>query len=198
MSDYPRNMIGYGGVLPKVEWPNKARIALQIVLNYEEGGENNILHGDEASESFLSEIVGALPIKGARHINMESIYEYGSRRGFWRLYEVFAKKMKIPITIFGVAMALKRNTEICSAIKEADFEIASHGWRWIDYQFIDKKVEREHMKLAINTIKELAKDKNKFKEIGIKNRINLKSDYLWRNIASRYIENFNFSNKTKI
>ena len=94
MSDYPRNMIGYGANQPKVQWPNNARLALQIVLNYEEGGEINILHADEASESFLSEIVGALPIKGSRHINMESIYEYGSKRGFWRLYDVFTKNLE--------------------------------------------------------------------------------------------------------
>ena len=123
MKDYPRNMVGYGSSTPEVKWPNNARLALQIVLNYEEGGENNILHGDESSEAFLSEIVGAIPIKGARHINMESIYEYGSRRGFWRLYDLFNSKLKIPITIFGVGMALKRNNEICSAIKEADLNL---------------------------------------------------------------------------
>ncbi len=155
MKDYPRNMIGYGSKDPEVKWPNNARIALQIVLNYEEGGENNILHGDEASEAFLSEIVGALPIKGARHINMESIYEYGSRRGFWRLYNLFNNKLKIPITIFGVGMALNRNNEICSAIKEANFEVASHGWKWIDYQFVGKETERQHMKLSIDIIKKL-------------------------------------------
>ena len=148
-------MIGYGRTTPKVEWPNKARLALQIVLNYEEGGENNILHGDEASESFLSEIVGAAPIKGARHINMESIYEYGSRRGFWRLYDIFVNKFNIPITIFGVAMALERNNEICAAIKEANYEIACHGWKWIDYQFVDINTERKHMELAINTIEKI-------------------------------------------
>ena len=155
MNEYPRNMIGYGANQPKIKWPNNARIALQIVLNYEEGAENNVLHGDSSSEAFLSEIVSALPIKNARHMNMESIYEYGSRRGFWRLYDLFTNRYKIPITIFGVAMALKRNSEICSAIKDAKFEVACHGYRWIDYQFIEKNIEREHMKLAIKTFKDL-------------------------------------------
>ena len=155
MSDYPRNMIGYGSKTPIIKWPNNARLALQIVLNYEEGAENNILHGDDSSESFLSEIIGAKPIKGDRNINMESIYEYGSRRGFWRLYDIFTKKFNIPITIFGVAMALKRNNEICEAIKESNFEIACHGWRWIDYQNISKSKEKEHMDIAIKTIEDI-------------------------------------------
>ena len=150
---YPRDLIGYGSKQIKVVWPNNARIALQIVLNYEEGGENSVLHGDKYSEIFLSEIIGAQKIKG-RHINMESIYEYGSRRGFWRLHNLFKEK-KIPVTIFGVAMALKRNPEICKAIKEADYEVASHGWRWIDYQNIKKSVEKKHMELAIKTIKKI-------------------------------------------
>ena len=161
MTNYPRNMIGYGRNTPSVQWPNNARLAFQIVLNYEEGGENNILHGDDSSEAFLSEIVGALPIKGARHINMESIYEYGSRRGFWRLYDIFTNRLKIPITIFGVAMALERNREICSAINESNFEVACHGLRWIDYQFVDIDTERKHMELAINIIEELFGEKPK-------------------------------------
>ena len=115
---YPRNMIGYGSDEIKVNWPNNARLALQIVLNYEEGAENSVLHGDKYSETFLSEIIGAQPIKG-RHINMESFYEYGSRRGFWRLHKLFAEK-KIPVTIFGVAMALERNPEVCKAIINGD------------------------------------------------------------------------------
>tara|TARA_B100001996_G_scaffold371054_1_gene346006 strand:+ start:185 stop:1093 length:909 start_codon:yes stop_codon:yes gene_type:complete len=150
---YPRNMIGYGSKKFKVVWPNNAKIALQIVLNYEEGAENCVLHGDRHSETFLSEIIGAQPIKG-RHINMESFYEYGSRRGFWRLHKLFAEK-KIPITIFGVAMALERNPEICKAIKKGDYEIASHGWRWIDYQNIKKSVEKKHMELSIKIIKKI-------------------------------------------
>ena len=150
---YPRNMIGYGSKQIKVVWPNNAKLALQIVLNYEEGGENCVLHGDKYSETFLSEIIGAQPIKGS-HIYMESFYEYGSRRGFWRLHKLFSER-KIPITIFGVAMALERNPEICEAIKNGDYEVASHGWRWIDYQNIKKSVEKKHMQLAIKTIKKI-------------------------------------------
>ena len=142
-----RDLIGYGSNLPKVEWPNKARIAVQIVLNYEEGAENCVLNGDKNSEVFLSEIIGAQPIKG-RHMNMESLYEYGSRAGFWRLHNLFQEK-EIPITIFGVGMALEKNPEICKAIIDADYEVASHGWRWIDYQNIKKSEEKKHMQLAI-------------------------------------------------
>ena len=109
--NYPRNMIGYGSKTPSIKWPNNAKLALQIVLNYEEGSENCVLHGDKYSETFLSEIIGAQPIKG-RHINMESFYEYGSKRGFWRIHELFQEK-KIPVTIFGVGMALERNLEVC-------------------------------------------------------------------------------------
>ena len=150
---YPRDMIGYGSKEPKVVWPNNAKLALQIVLNYEEGGENNILHGDKHSETFLSEIIGAQAFKD-RHINMESMYEYGSRRGFWRLHKLFQEK-KIPITIFGVAMALERNPEVCEAIKNGNYEIACHGWRWIDYQNVKKSTEKKDMKLAIKTIKKI-------------------------------------------
>ena len=150
---YSRNMVGYGSKGPKVEWPNNARIALQIVLNYEEGAENCIINGDKHSEVFLSEIIGAEPVKG-RHINMESLYEYGSRSGFWRLHKLFQEK-KIPITIFGVGMALEKNPEICKAIKNANYEVASHGWRWIDYQSVKKSEEKKHMKLAIKKIKEI-------------------------------------------
>ena len=150
---YPRDMIGYGAKKIKVVWPNNAKLALQIVLNYEEGAENSILHGDKYSETFLSEIIGAQPIKD-RHISMESLYEYGSKRGFWRIHELFQKK-KIPLTIFGVAMALERNPEVCKAIKDSDYEVACHGWRWIDYQNISKSVEKKHMDLAIKTIKKI-------------------------------------------
>ena len=150
---YPRNMVGYGKKLPKVKWPNNAKLALQIVLNYEEGSENCVLHGDKSSEVFLSEIIGAQPIKG-RHINMESLYEYGSRRGFWRIHELFQEK-KIPITIFGVGMALEKNLEVCRAIKESSYEVASHGWRWIDYQKVPRSTEKKHMQLAIKSIEKI-------------------------------------------
>ena len=150
---YQRNMIGYGSKEPKVIWPNNSKIALQIVLNYEEGAENNVLHGDKNAETFLSEIIGAKPVKG-RHINMESIYEYGSRRGFWRLHKLFKEK-KIPVTIFGVAMALEKNPDICDAIKKGNYEIACHGWRWIDYQYINKSTEKKHMEKAIKSIKKI-------------------------------------------
>ena len=143
----PRDMIGYGSKDQKIKWPNNARIAVQIVLNYEEGAENCVLNGDNNSEVFLSEIIGAQPVKG-RHISMESLYEYGSRAGFWRLHKLFQEK-KIPITVFGVGMALEKNPEVCKAIIEADYEVASHGWRWIDYQNIKKTEEKKHMKLAI-------------------------------------------------
>ena len=148
-----RDMVGYGSNQPKISWPNNARIAVQIVLNYEEGAENCVLNGDKYSETFLSEIIGSPPIKG-RHINMESLYEYGSRRGFWRIHKLFQEK-KIPITIFGVGMALEKNPEICRAIKNSDYEVASHGWRWIDYQNIKKSIEKKHMKLAIETHKKI-------------------------------------------
>ena len=148
-----RDMVGYGYNDFKVVWPNNARLAVQIVLNYEEGAENCVLNGDKQSEVFLSEIIGAQPIKG-RHINMESLYEYGSRRGFWRIHKLFQEK-KIPITIFGVGMALEKNPEICKAIKNSDYEVASHGWRWIDYQNIKKSEEKKHMRLAIQAHKKI-------------------------------------------
>ena len=153
----PRDMIGYGSKDQKIKWPNNARIAVQIVLNYEEGAENCVLNGDKNSEIFLSEIIGAKPIKG-RNVNMESLYEYGSRAGFWRLHKLFQTK-KIPITVFGVGMALEKNPDICNAIKDAGYEVASHGWRWIDYQNIKKSEEKKHMKLAIQTHKRIFGDR---------------------------------------
>jgi putative urate catabolism protein len=148
-----RDLVGYGEKGKKISWPNNAKLALQIVLNYEEGGENSVLHGDKYSETFLSEIIGAKAIKG-RHISMESIYEYGSRSGFWRLDKLFKEK-KIPVTIFGVGLALKQNSEVCNAIKNGDYEIAAHGYRWIDYQDVKKPVEKKHMQQAIKTIKDI-------------------------------------------
>lgn len=149
MENYPRDMIGYGQNPPNPKWPGKARIAVQFVINYEEGGENCILHGDSASETFLSEIIGAPPFVGARHMSMESIYEYGSRAGFWRLHRLFTRR-NIPVTIFGVAMALERNPEAVEAMLQADWEIASHGYRWIDYKNIPEDIERDHMAKAID------------------------------------------------
>ena len=151
MSDtkYPRDLAGYGAKPPHANWPGGARIAVQFVINYEEGAENCVLHGDEASEAFLSEIIAATPIPGQRHMNMESIYEYGARAGFWRLHRLFRDR-KMPVTVFGVAMALQRNPAVVDAMWEAEWEIASHGYRWIDYQFVDERTEREHMQNAID------------------------------------------------
>jgi putative urate catabolism protein len=141
-------MCGYGQTPPAANWPGGARTAVQFVVNYEEGGENCVLHGDSASEAFLSEIVGAQPIEGERHMNMESIYEYGSRAGFWRLHRLFTQQ-NVPVTVFGVAMALERNPDVVKAMQDAGWEIASHGYRWIDYQHIDEDTERSHLAKAI-------------------------------------------------
>ena len=144
---YPRDMQGYGQFPVNPQWPDNARIALQFVINYEEGGENNILHGDPGSETFLSEIIGASAYK-ARHMSMESLYEYGSRAGFWRLHRAFTAR-QIPVTVFGVAMAMERNPAAVDAMLKADWEIACHGYRWIDYQFVPADIERTHMQQAI-------------------------------------------------
>ena len=152
--DYPRDMIGYGKNPPLANWPNGARIAVQIILAYEEGGENCILHGDAASEAFLSEIVGAQPLLGVRNMNMESIYEYGSRVGFWRLLRLFEER-KINTTVLAVGMALERHAEAAAAMVEGGHEVASHGWRWIDYQYVGEETERQHMKLAIESIEKM-------------------------------------------
>jgi OHCU decarboxylase len=143
--DYPRDMVGYGRTPPYADWPAGARVALQFVINYEEGGENNILHGDAASEAFLSEIIGAAPWPGQRHMNMESIYEYGSRAGFWRLHRLFAER-EAPVTVFAVATAMVRNPEAVAAMNEAGWEIASHGYKWIDYR--DTPPEQEARDIA--------------------------------------------------
>ncbi len=147
-SNYPRDMHGFGERTPDPLWPDGAKIAVQFVVNYEEGGENCILHGDAASEAFLSEIVGAQPWPGQRHMNMESIYEYGSRAGFWRLYRMFMQK-RWPVTVFGVATALARAPEIVDAMKRAHWEIASHGLKWIDYRDYSRQAEKEHFEQAI-------------------------------------------------
>jgi putative urate catabolism protein len=141
-------MRGYGQQPPEAGWPDGARIALQFVVNYEEGGENCVLHGDAESEAFLSEIVGAAPVEGQRHMNMESMYEYGSRAGFWRLHRMFSER-DFPVTVFGVAMALQRNPDAVVAMRASGWEIASHGYRWVDYQFVDEVTEREHLRKAL-------------------------------------------------
>ena len=150
---YPRDLIGYGQHVPKVVWPGQARIAVQFVLNYEEGGENCVLHGDSASEQFLSEIIGAQAYPG-RHISMESIYEYGSRAGVWRLLREFEHR-GLPLTVFGVGMALERNPEVARAFVELGHEIAGHGYRWIHYQSVPEDIEREHMQRCVQVLTEL-------------------------------------------
>ncbi|MEP7154349.1 MAG: allantoinase PuuE [Betaproteobacteria bacterium] len=150
---YPRNLVGYGRNPPHADWPGGARIAVQFVLNYEEGGENSILHGDKGSEQFLSEIIGA-PSYEARHLSMESIYEYGSRAGVWRILREFERR-SLPLTVFGVAMALQRHPELTAAFVELGHEIACHGWRWIHYQAMDEAIEREHMRIAVDVIRQM-------------------------------------------
>ncbi|MDH2436126.1 allantoinase PuuE [Pokkaliibacter sp. MBI-7] len=148
LGDYPRDLIGYGAQPPHANWPGKARIALQFVLNYEEGAENCILHGDAASEAFLSEMVAAQPIPGMRHMSMESIYEYGSRAGFWRLHRIFTER-QLPLTVYGVTMAMQRHPQAVEAMLKAGWEVASHGYRWINYQNYSIEAEREDMEKAI-------------------------------------------------
>ena len=150
---YPRDLIGYGRTPPHPQWPGQARIALQFVLNYEEGGENSVLHGDPASETFLSEIIGAQAFP-MRHMSMESLYEYGSRAGLWRLLRMFEER-QLPLTVFGVAMALQRHPDAVAAFRELGHEIACHGLRWISYQNIDEATERAHMAEAVAIMREL-------------------------------------------
>lgn len=149
-SKYPRDLIGYGKNVPHAQWPNKAKIALQFVLNYEEGGENCVLHGDIGSEQFLSEIIGAAAYE-SRHLSMESIYEYGSRAGVWRILKEFEKR-ELPLTIFGIGMALERHPELTNAFVELGHEISCHGCRWIHYQNLPIEVEREHMARCVEII----------------------------------------------
>jgi putative urate catabolism protein len=145
---YPRDLVGYGPNPPHANWPNGARIAVQFVINYEEGGENSILHGDKGSEAFLSEMVGAQSHEGARAMAMESLYEYGSRAGFWRLHRLF-QDFGMPATVFGVASAMEKNPQAVEAMLGAKWEVASHGYRWIDYQTVPESIEREHIAKAI-------------------------------------------------
>ena len=150
---YPRDLVGYGRHAPQAQWPGQARVAVQFVLNYEEGGENATLHGDAGSEMFLSEMFNP-PSFADRHLSMEGIYEYGSRVGVWRILREFEKR-GLPLTIFGVSMALERHPELTSAFVELGHEIACHGWRWISYQTVDEATEREHMKKGIEIIERL-------------------------------------------
>jgi len=144
----PRDLVGYGSKPPHANWPNGARLALQFVVNYEEGAEHCILDGDDCSEWLLSDIIGAAPYKNARHMNMESLYEYGSRAGFWRLHRLFTE-FNFPCTVFAVAQALSKNPEAAAAMVDAGWEVASHGLRWIDYQDMSEEQEREHIQEAI-------------------------------------------------
>ncbi|HEY4317104.1 MAG TPA: allantoinase PuuE [Herbaspirillum sp.] len=153
ISNYPRDMIGYGRHPPHAQWPGQARIALQFVLNYEEGAESNVLHGDAGSEQFLSEIVGAARYP-ARHMSMDSMYEYGSRAGVWRILREFEQR-GLPLTVFGVAMALQRNPDVTQAFLALGHEIACHGWRWLHYQDVPIETEREHMRIAAAAMREL-------------------------------------------
>jgi chitin deacetylase len=146
--NYPRDLVGYGRFSPHARWPGDARIAVQFVINYEEGGENSILHGDAASEAFLSEIVGAVPWPGQRHMNMESIYEFGSRAGHWRLFRLFVER-KLPVTVFAIATAIARNPAMMTAMRDAGWEIASHGLKWVEYKDTPRSVEAEHIREAI-------------------------------------------------
>lgn len=144
----PRDLVGYGPTPPDARWPGGAKVAVQCVINYEEGGENSVLYGDKGSEAFLSEMVGAQSHVGMRAMAMESLYEYGSRAGFWRLHRIFTER-SLPLTVFGVATAMEANPAAVEAMLAAGWEIASHGYRWIDYQYVDEAVEREHIARAV-------------------------------------------------
>ncbi|MFT4246689.1 MAG: allantoinase PuuE [Pseudomonas sp.] len=143
-----RDLVGYGAIPPDARWPGGAKVAVQFVVNYEEGAENSVLYGDKGSEAFLSEMVGAQSHPGMRAMAMESLYEYGSRAGFWRLHRLFAER-GVPLTVFGVAKALQANPAAVEAMLGAGWEIASHGYRWIDYQYVPEDVEREHIARAV-------------------------------------------------
>jgi allantoinase len=153
-NSYPRDLIGYGSTPPDANWPGSAQLALQFVINYEEGGENSIVHGDTGSEAFLSEIIGAESWPGQRHPSMESIYEYGSRVGVWRLLKLFKQK-QLPLTVFAVGMALERNPAVADMALEHGHEICSHGYRWIDYRHVSESVEREHIQKTVEIIARL-------------------------------------------
>jgi len=156
--NYPRDLAGYGRDTPHPQWPGRARVAVQFVLNYEEGGENSVLHGDAGSEQFLSEMFNPASYP-ARHLSMEGIYEYGSRAGVWRILREFERR-RLPLTVFGIGMALQRHPDVAKAFVELGHEIASHGWRWIHYQDTDKGTEREHMRLAIRALEQLTGERH--------------------------------------
>lgn len=150
---YPRDVIGYGRNPPQARWPGNARVAVQFVLNYEEGGENSVLHGDAGSEQFLSEMFAPAAYPD-RHISMESIYEYGARVGVWRVLREFERR-GLPLTVFAVGMALERNPELATALVELGHEVACHGWRWIAYQNVDENTEREHLRLGMAAVERM-------------------------------------------
>ncbi len=150
---YPRDLVGYGRQTPDAQWPGQARIAVQFVLNYEEGAENNVLHADAGCEQFLSEMFNP-PSYPERHLSMESIYEYGARAGVWRILREFEKR-QLPLTVFGVSMALQRHPELVHALKGLGHEIACHGWRWVNYQEVDEATERHHMAMAMDALTRL-------------------------------------------
>ncbi|MFM2399063.1 MAG: hypothetical protein RL341_1220 [Pseudomonadota bacterium] len=155
---YPRDLQGYGWQTPHAQWPGKAKIAVQFVLNYEEGGENSVLHGDAGSEQFLSELFNPASYP-ARHLSMEGIYEYGARAGVWRILREFERR-GLPMTVFGVSMALQRCPEVTAAFKQLGHEIACHGWRWIHYQSIDEATEREHMRIGMDIIAQMTGERS--------------------------------------
>jgi len=158
LTQYPRDLIGYAAHPPQISWPANARVAVQFVLNYEEGAENSVLHGDAASEIFLSEIIGATAFQGRRHLSMESIYEYGSRAGVWRILDLFRSR-QVPLTVFGVAMAMARNPGVVEQMLKDGHEIASHGYRWINYDGFTRADERSHMEQAIDMHQALTGEK---------------------------------------
>jgi putative urate catabolism protein len=154
MIGYPRDLVGYADKAPHPRWPGGGRIAVNFVLNYEEGGERSVLHGDACSETRLADLFAAAPVRGARDLNIESAYEYGSRVGFWRLMRIFAER-QVPLTIYAVGMALERNPHAAEAMACQGCEIVGHGWRWLDYRDIDEATEREHIRLSVELIRSL-------------------------------------------
>ena len=154
MTGYPRDLVGYADQPPDPRWPGGARLALNFVVNYEEGGERSVLHGDKIAETRLTDLLMPAPLQGARDLNMESAYEYGSRVGFWRLMRVFAERQVIP-TIYAVGMALERNPQAAETMARQGCDVVDHGWRWLDYHGIDEATEREHIRLSVETIQRL-------------------------------------------